>query len=89
EFVSVVPMTDTTTANDVFHSLVGALDELEVDWSRAVSVATDGETMTSRQRSSFLPYPVSRLCHHPAMGGGTSSSSSVFPSPVNPTPEAA
>ncbi|KAJ3601925.1 hypothetical protein NHX12_029686 [Muraenolepis orangiensis] len=35
-------MTDTTTANDVFHSLVGALDELEVDWSRAVSVATDG-----------------------------------------------
>ena len=42
EFVSVVPMTDTTTANDVFVSLVGALDNLEVDWSRAVSVATDG-----------------------------------------------
>ena len=42
EFVSVVPMTDTTTANDLFVSLVGALDKLEVDWSRAVSVATDG-----------------------------------------------
>lgn len=42
EFVSVVPMTDTTTANDVFVSLVGALDALEVDWGRAVSVATDG-----------------------------------------------
>ncbi|XP_060765882.1 general transcription factor II-I repeat domain-containing protein 2A-like [Neoarius graeffei] len=42
EFVSIVPLTDTTTANDVFVSLVGALDNLEVDWSRAVSVATDG-----------------------------------------------
>lgn len=42
EFVSVVPMTDTTTANDVFVSLVGALDNLEVNWSRAVSVDTDG-----------------------------------------------
>ncbi|KAJ3603381.1 hypothetical protein NHX12_031123 [Muraenolepis orangiensis] len=44
--------------------------------------------MTSRQGSSFLPYPVSRLYRHPAMGGGTSSSS-VFPSPVDPTPDAA
>ncbi|QQP49530.1 Uncharacterized protein FKW44_010236, partial [Caligus rogercresseyi] len=35
-------MTDTTTANDVFVSLVGALENLEVDWSRAVSVAKDG-----------------------------------------------
>lgn len=42
EFVALVPMTDTTTANDVFASLVGALDRLEVDWSRLVSVATDG-----------------------------------------------
>lgn len=42
EFVSVVPMMDTTTANDVFVSLIGALDNLEVNWSRAVSVATDG-----------------------------------------------
>ena len=42
EFVALVPMTDTTTANDVFTSLVGALDRLGVDWTRAVSVATDG-----------------------------------------------
>ena len=41
EFVSVMPMTDTTTANNLFVSFVGALDKLEVDWSRAVSVATD------------------------------------------------
>ena len=42
EFVSVMPMTDTTTANNLFVSFVGALDKLEVDWSRAVSVATVG-----------------------------------------------
>ncbi|QQP41368.1 Uncharacterized protein FKW44_015716, partial [Caligus rogercresseyi] len=42
EFVSVVNMTDTTTANDEFVSLVGALENLEVDWSRAVRVAKDG-----------------------------------------------
>lgn len=42
EFVEMVPMTNTTTANDVFSSLVEALDRLGVDWSHAVSVATDG-----------------------------------------------
>nr|XP_023652433.1 general transcription factor II-I repeat domain-containing protein 2-like [Paramormyrops kingsleyae] len=42
EFVELVPMTDTTTSNDIYASLIGALDRLEVDWSRAVSVATDG-----------------------------------------------
>lgn len=42
ESVGLVPMTDTTTANDVFESLVGVLDRLEVDWGRAVRVATDG-----------------------------------------------
>ena len=35
-----VPMKDTTTANDSF--LVGVLDKVGVDWSRAVSLATDG-----------------------------------------------
>ncbi len=34
-------MTDTTTSNDIYSSLIGALDRLEVEWSRAVSVATD------------------------------------------------
>ncbi len=42
EFVELVPMTDTTTSNYIYSSLIGALDRLEVDWSRAVSVATDG-----------------------------------------------
>ncbi|QQP39750.1 Uncharacterized protein FKW44_013562, partial [Caligus rogercresseyi] len=64
EFVSVVTMTDTTTANDVFVSLVGALENLEVDWSRAVSVAKDGApSMVGRKagvvvklREKGLPY---------------------------------
>lgn len=42
EFVELVPMTDTTTAADIFTALVGALDRVGVDWSRAVSLATDG-----------------------------------------------
>lgn len=42
EFVELVPMTNTTTSNDIYSSLICALDRLEVDWSRAVSVATYG-----------------------------------------------
>uniref|UniRef100_A0A674DXZ8 SPIN-DOC-like zinc-finger domain-containing protein n=1 Tax=Salmo trutta TaxID=8032 RepID=A0A674DXZ8_SALTR len=42
EFVELVPMTDTTTAADIFTALVGALDRVGVEWSRAVSLATDG-----------------------------------------------
>lgn len=42
EFLELVPMTDTTTAEDIFRSVVGALDRVGVDWSRAVSLATDG-----------------------------------------------
>ncbi|XP_065327981.1 extracellular calcium-sensing receptor-like [Pelmatolapia mariae] len=41
EFVELVPMTDTTTAADIFTALVGALDRVGVDWSRVVSLATD------------------------------------------------
>lgn len=33
---------DTTTAEDIFGSLVGALASVRVDWSCAVSLATDG-----------------------------------------------
>ncbi|KAK3552442.1 hypothetical protein QTP86_011678 [Hemibagrus guttatus] len=39
EFVELVPMTDTTTADDIFTALVGVLDRVGVDWSRAVSLA--------------------------------------------------
>ena len=42
EFNELVPMKDTTTANDIFSSLVRAVDKVGVDWSRAVSLATDG-----------------------------------------------
>lgn len=35
-------MTDTTTAEDIFSFVVGALDRVGVDWSRAVSPTTDG-----------------------------------------------
>ena len=42
EFLELVPMKDTTTANDIFSPLVGVLDKVRVDWSRAVSLATDG-----------------------------------------------
>ena len=35
-------MMDTTTEEDIFRALVGALDRLGVDWSRAISMATDG-----------------------------------------------
>ncbi|XP_066945200.1 general transcription factor II-I repeat domain-containing protein 2-like [Macrobrachium rosenbergii] len=42
EFLELVPMKDTTTANDIFSSLIRVLDKAGVDWSRAVSLATDG-----------------------------------------------
>lgn len=42
EFLEFVPMMDTTTADDIFSALVEVLDRVGVDWSRAVSVATDG-----------------------------------------------
>ncbi|KAK3569604.1 hypothetical protein QTP86_002671 [Hemibagrus guttatus] len=41
EFVGLIPMTDTTTANDIFNCLVKSLDQLGVNWSWAVSVTTD------------------------------------------------
>ena len=42
EFLELVPMLDTTTAEDIFRALVGELDRVGVDWSRTVSLATDG-----------------------------------------------
>ncbi|CAL9692766.1 unnamed protein product [Knipowitschia caucasica] len=42
EFLELVPMMDTTTAEDIFGSVAAALDRVGVDWSRAVSLATDG-----------------------------------------------
>ena len=41
EFLGLVPMMDTTTANDIFNSLLGVLNRVGVDCSRAVSIATN------------------------------------------------
>ena len=50
EFVELVPMLDTTTASDIFTALIGALERVGVDWSRVVSLATDGvPSMTGRK----------------------------------------
>lgn len=42
EFVGLIPMTDTITANDIFTCLAESLDQLGVNWSHAVCVTTDG-----------------------------------------------
>ena len=36
------PMSSTTTAADIFTLLVGSLDRVGMNWSHAVSLATDG-----------------------------------------------
>jgi len=41
EFLGLVPVMDTTTANDIFNSLLGVLNRMEIYWSRAVGIATD------------------------------------------------
>jgi len=38
-FLGFIPMMETTTANDIFNSLLGVLNRVGVDWSRAVSIA--------------------------------------------------
>ncbi|XP_073694049.1 general transcription factor II-I repeat domain-containing protein 2-like [Garra rufa] len=45
EFVELVPMTDTTASNDIYASLIGALDRLEVDWSRASTLPHRGAVL--------------------------------------------
>lgn len=42
EFLELVPMFNTTTSDDIFNSLVNCLERVEVDWTKAVSLATDG-----------------------------------------------
>ena len=41
EFLGLVPMMDTTTANGIFNSLLGVLNRVGIDWSRAVRIATN------------------------------------------------
>ncbi|XP_035765588.1 general transcription factor II-I repeat domain-containing protein 2-like [Neolamprologus brichardi] len=54
EFVELVPMTDTTTAADIFTALVGELDRVGVDWSRAVSLTTDGAPSMIRKKAGVV-----------------------------------
>ena len=42
ELVEILPMRGTTKADDIFTKLVDALDKLGVDWTKLVSLATDG-----------------------------------------------
>ena len=49
ELVQFVPITGTTKGEDIFGSLVDALNNVGVDWTRAISVAThDAPSMTGR-----------------------------------------
>jgi len=41
ESLGLVPMMDTTTANDIFNALLGLLNRVGVNWSRAVGIATN------------------------------------------------
>ena len=41
EFLGLVPMIDTITANVMFNSLVGVLNWMGIFWSRAVGIAAD------------------------------------------------
>jgi len=41
EILGLVPMMDTTTAKDIFNSLVRVLNRVGIDWPCAVSIATD------------------------------------------------
>ena len=41
EFLGLVPMIDTITANDIFNSLFGVLSRMGIYWSRAVGISTD------------------------------------------------
>lgn len=51
ELLELVPMNDTTTADDIFSALVEALDKVGADWSRAVSLATDGAPSMVRRKA--------------------------------------
>lgn len=51
ELLEFVPMTDTTTANDIFNSLIGALDRVRVDWACACEKSTG-----CKWRAQFLDF---------------------------------
>ena len=61
-----VPMKDTTTANYIFSSLVGVLDKVGVDWSRAVSLGRDGAPSMVERKAGLAKNPERK--YRPQMG---------------------
>jgi len=55
EFLGLVFMMDTTTANDIFNSLLGVLNRVGVDWSRAVSIVTDRAPSMIGKKAGVAP----------------------------------
>jgi len=51
EFLGLVPMTHATTANGIFNALIGVLNRVGVDWSRAVSITTGGAPSMIRKKA--------------------------------------
>lgn len=44
ELLDMVPMTGTTSGNDLFVCVEESLKKFNIDWSQLVSVSTDGNT---------------------------------------------
>jgi len=55
EFLGLVPMMDTTTPNVIFNSLLGVLKRVGVDWSHAVSIATDRAPSMVGKKAGIAP----------------------------------
>jgi len=55
EFLGLVLMMDTTTDNHIFNSLLAVLNRVGVDWSRAVSIATDRAPSMIGKKAGFVP----------------------------------
>ncbi|XP_056247064.1 uncharacterized protein LOC130178663 [Seriola aureovittata] len=87
-------MTDTTTAADIFTALVGALDRVGVDWSRAVSLATDGlnhrqfdSPLREKDHNYGLPYHTELLAkaeHYAWVAYWDHSSATLLPAKLIP-----
>nr|XP_023498321.1 general transcription factor II-I repeat domain-containing protein 2-like [Equus caballus] len=64
ELLDVVPMTSTTSGNELFLCVEKSLKKFNVDWSKLVSLSTDGnsEMVGVKQRVTRLQSKVSGLC---------------------------
>ncbi|KAK1336736.1 hypothetical protein QTO34_002771 [Cnephaeus nilssonii] len=64
ELLDMVPLTGTTSGNDLFLCIEKSLRKFDVDWSKLVSVSTDGNSATVgvKQLVTKLKSKVSGLC---------------------------